>query len=188
MRTVPIVAMEPGLEMGGAMSGVGINSGIGPFAQRGLDETFGFAIGAWRVGKGEEVAQAEALAGIAELMGAIARAVVAHDPLGFNAQGSEVSQGTLEENHGTLVALIRHDLGKGETGSVVDADMDKFPPGPADLVAPVVRDSVTWTDDSPQLFDIEVEQFPWELALVADHRWSGLEGAEPGQAVAAEQP
>ncbi len=32
VRAVPVVAMEPGVEMVGAVGGVGIDGGIGPFA------------------------------------------------------------------------------------------------------------------------------------------------------------
>jgi hypothetical protein len=32
VRAVPVVAMEPGLKVGGAMDGVGVDGGIGPFA------------------------------------------------------------------------------------------------------------------------------------------------------------
>ena len=32
VRPRPVVTMEPGLEMSGAMGGVGVDGGIGPFA------------------------------------------------------------------------------------------------------------------------------------------------------------
>ena len=85
MRAVPVVAMKPGLEMGGAMGRVGVDGRIGPFAQRGLDKAFGFAVGAWSVGAGKKMAQAVALTSGAEEMGTIAGAIIAHDPLSFDA-------------------------------------------------------------------------------------------------------
>lgn len=57
VRSVPVVAIEPRLEMLAPVSGVGISLGVGPFAQRGLDEALGFAIGARGVGTGEEDAE-----------------------------------------------------------------------------------------------------------------------------------
>ncbi len=58
--------------MVGAVGGVRVDGGIGPFAQGGLDEAFGFAIGARSVGASEEVTQTVALHGGTEEMGAIA--------------------------------------------------------------------------------------------------------------------
>ncbi len=152
MGTMPIGAMEPGLEMLGAMGGVGVNGRIGPFAQRGLDEAFGFAIGARSVRACEEVAQTTALAGGLELMGAIARAVIAHETLRFNAQGSKVGQSALHERDRTLVVLLRHDLGKGQPRGIVNTDMDIFPTGAAHRVTPVESHAVAWMDDLGQLF------------------------------------
>jgi hypothetical protein len=152
-----------------------------------LDEAFGFAIGARSVGTGKEVVQAVALGGGTEEMGAIARAVVAHDALSLNAEGSEVSQGAFEEEDGAVLPFIRHDLSEGEAGSVVDADVDELPAGPAHLVTSIVRDAVAGAHDFAQLLDIEVEEFAGMLALVA-HDWrSGLQSAQPSEPVAAEQ-
>ncbi len=41
--------MEPGLELHSPSGGVQVQTGIGPIAQGGLDEAFGFAVGAGRV-------------------------------------------------------------------------------------------------------------------------------------------
>jgi hypothetical protein len=50
--------------------------GLGPLAHGGLDEAFSLAVGARNVGTGEAVLNVELEAGGAELLGAIARAVV----------------------------------------------------------------------------------------------------------------
>jgi hypothetical protein len=95
-----------------------------------LDEAFGFAISAGSVGSGKEVTQAVTLASGAQEMRAIAGAVIAHQGARFDAQRGEVSQSALEEEERTVLAFVRHDLSKGEPGSVVDADMDIFPSRP----------------------------------------------------------
>ena len=46
----PNVAMEPGEQFGGSLIGVLIGLGVGPFAQRGLDEALGLAVGSIRAG------------------------------------------------------------------------------------------------------------------------------------------
>jgi hypothetical protein len=153
-----------------------------------LDEAFGFAIGARSVGSGVEVTQAMTLASGTEEMGAVAGAVIAHEGARFDAEGGEVSQGPLEEKDGAVLSFIGHDLGKGQTGSVIDTDMDIFPASAADLIAPVVSDTVTGPHDAPQLFNIEVKQFARKLALVAHHRRSGIEIAQPREPVTAQEP
>ena len=79
MRTVPIVAVKPSWQLGGAF--LCCKLGISPFAQPGLDESFGLAIGLGRIGLGADVLEPEALAGFAEGKGFVAGAVVRHDTL-----------------------------------------------------------------------------------------------------------
>ena len=54
------------MELGSALLGVFIGDWVGPFAQSGLDEAFGFSVGFWGVGSREDVAQAEGFAGFLE--------------------------------------------------------------------------------------------------------------------------
>jgi hypothetical protein len=61
-------------------------------------------------------------------------------------------------------------------------------PGPADLIAPIVRDTVAGPYDAPQLLNIEVEQLARELALVAHDRRSGFEIPPPRETVTAQEP
>jgi hypothetical protein len=153
-----------------------------------LDEAFGFAIGAWRVGAGKEMAQAVTLTSGTEEMGTITGAVIAHEPLGFDAQRGEVSQGALQEEDRTLFAFTGHDLGKSQAGSVIDADMNELPASAADLIAPIMSDTMTWTHNAAQFLDIEVEQFARELALVAHDRRSGLKIAPAREPMTAQEP
>jgi hypothetical protein len=53
-----------------------LGAGIGPFAQAGLDEAFGFAIGARGVRPGSQMAQVMTGAGLPQHLAAIAVAVV----------------------------------------------------------------------------------------------------------------
>jgi len=93
MRAGEVVVVQPGLEVLVALLGVGPMANVGPLAQSGLDKAFGFAIGAWGVGAGEVVTDAELETGVAELAGAIGRAVVgeqgadADTMLGVESQG-----------------------------------------------------------------------------------------------------
>ena len=57
VRSVPIVAVEPGCEVLGALGGGVVGVGIGPFSQRGLDEAFGLTVGSGREGPGVAMSQ-----------------------------------------------------------------------------------------------------------------------------------
>jgi hypothetical protein len=56
--SVPVIVVEEAREVGGTDGGVGVGAGVSPFAQGGLDEALGLAVGAWGIGAGEEMAQA----------------------------------------------------------------------------------------------------------------------------------
>ena len=59
MGAVPVVAVQPDGQLSLALEGVFVSHRIGPFSQGCLDEAFGFSLGLWRIGTGEDLAQAE---------------------------------------------------------------------------------------------------------------------------------
>ena len=67
--------------------------GVGPFAQSGLDEAFGFAVGLRRVRTSAAVLEAHVLASVAELVGAITAAVVGQQGAHADAVASEEVDG-----------------------------------------------------------------------------------------------
>ena len=66
MWAMPIVAMQPVWQFGRSLVRVLIGASIGPFAKCGLDEALGLAVGLRSVRLGEDLTEAEALAGCAE--------------------------------------------------------------------------------------------------------------------------
>jgi hypothetical protein len=68
-------------------------SGVGPFAQGGLDEAFGFAVGLRRVGASSAVFEAHLETGLAKVMGAIAAAVIGEQGANGDAVASEEVNG-----------------------------------------------------------------------------------------------
>ena len=65
MGSVEVVVVQPGRELLVAFLGVDPVAGIGPFAESGLDQAFGLAVGARGVGASEAVANAELSAPVA---------------------------------------------------------------------------------------------------------------------------
>ena len=127
--------------MSGALLGAGVGAGVSPFSQSGLDEAFGLAVGARRVRAGEAMADAETTASIAEVVRAIARAVVGQQTTDADAERAVVTDGGMQESDGGGSALIGQDLGEGQAGVVVDGDGNELPaaPGLARERSPVTR-------------------------------------------------
>src|SRR6266853_975844 len=113
--------------------GVGVR--VSPFAQRGLDDAFGLAVGLWSVGASEAMLEAEGGDGGAHGVGAVAGAIVGVNALGVDAVLLEEGQGGMEEGDGALRGFIGEELGEGEAGVVVDGDVQIFPAGTADVIA-----------------------------------------------------
>ena len=76
MGSVPIVHVGPFGQVGFALFRGLVGAGIGPFAQGGLDESLGLAVGFRRVGFRSDVFEAEGFAGCGEGFRLIARPVV----------------------------------------------------------------------------------------------------------------
>ena len=91
MRTMPVVVMEPRRHLCVPLLGVLVRAGVDPFAESGLDEAFGFPVGARSVRPSEVMAQSELQASLAKSGGAIAVAVVGEQPANGNAQSGESS-------------------------------------------------------------------------------------------------
>ena len=102
MGSEEVVVVHPGLEVGVAFVGVGPVFCVSPFAQSGLDEAFGLAVGAGCVGTSEAVTDIELGAGLAEVAGAIAGAIVGEQGANLDAVQGVESQGIVQEGAGGL--------------------------------------------------------------------------------------
>ena len=60
---------------------------------------------------------------------------------------------------------------------VVNADVDEIPAGAAALVrtSPIAGDAVADTLETPELFDVDVNDLAWVLALIAAFRLGRLQ-------------
>ena len=110
MRADEVVVVGPGSESEVALVGVGPVRDVGPLAQSGLDEAFGFAVGLRRVRTSASMFEAECVAGLAKVMGAIAAAVVGEQSADGDAMASKKVNGPLEKGNGGA------SLGRGGSG------------------------------------------------------------------------
>ena len=127
MRTMPVVVVKPGDELGMTLLRVWTRAGISPFPESGLDKTFGFSVGARSVRTGEVMAQAEFNDGSAESAGAIAVTVVGEQAADGNAQGGVISDRSVQKGDSGSSREVGQDLDEGNAGVVIDGDMNVLP-------------------------------------------------------------
>ena len=99
------------------------------------------------------MAQALVLQEVTEGMAFIGGSIVAHDALDPDAVASEEGECILEESVCAFLGLVRHDFGIGETGGVIDGDMQRFPANAAlaALAVPVAGDAMADAVDLTEL-------------------------------------
>src|SRR6266536_3540721 len=169
MGSVEVVVGGPGLEVLVAFVGVLPVFGVGPFAQGGLDKSFSFAVGSRCVGPGSVVFDIEAVAGGAELVGAVRASVVGEQsPHADSVAGVEV-EGVAEKADGGFGLLVGQHLSKGEAGVVVDGDVQGLEAGvlmQASAAAIGAQQNLLITGKA---LDIEVQQIAWEGVFVSLH-------------------
>ncbi len=144
-----------------------IGTSVGPLAQGGLDESLGFAIGAWRVDPGEDMPQAPAPASRDERERAKHLSVVGHDAAYPYAQRGIVPRCMVKERRRAGFTLVGEHLGKGDPRTIVNGHERRFPAGAADMIARIAGDAVARALDARQLLAIDVQQLAGSSALVA---------------------
>jgi len=183
---MPVVLMDPGSEMAQAMGGVLIKAGIGPFADGGLDEALGFAIGAWGVDAGADGLDVQLAAGLGEAPRTEAGTVVGHDASNGDVQAQEVSHGLAQEAAGGDSLFVGEQGSEGEAGVVVDGDVKKLPTGAPGFVLGIAGEAMAGLMNTGQLLDVDMEQVAGGGMFVAHDGHSGFEHTDfvelqPGQ-------
>lgn len=181
-----VVVVGPGSQGEVAFLGVGPVSGVGPLAQGGLDEAFGFAVGLRRVRASAAVFEAHLKTNVVKLVGAIAAAVIGEPGANGDAMASEKVNGILEKGDGGVGLLIGEDLSEGQARMVIDGDVQGLPTGMLVLTAaaavPAPRDLL----EAGQALDIEVEKISGKRMLIAHHRGQRMQIAPAAETGAAQ--
>ena len=97
MWSVPVVLVSPWFEVAESFCGGFVSSGVGPFADCGLDEAFCLSVGLRPVKAGAFRGDAKFAAGIAEEICNEAWAVIGEHAPGGDAEALEVSGGLAQE-------------------------------------------------------------------------------------------
>ena len=167
MRTMPVVSVHPRFEVGKTMRGILVDARVGPFADDGLDEAFGFAVGAGRVEAGAFVFDPQVLAASSEEMGAETRAVVGEHAADGDAEASEVIDGLLQESNGGDGLFVGQQGGESDAGVIVDGDEKKLPAHAASFILGIAGDAMARFRNAGELFDVQVQQIAGSGMLVA---------------------
>ena len=124
-----VVVVGPGSEGEVALLGVGPVSGVGPLAQGGLDEAFGFAVGLWGVGASAAVFEAHLETSPTKVVRAVAAAVIGEQGAHGDAVASKEVNRIPEEGDGGFSLLIGKDASEGHARVVVNGDVQGLPAG-----------------------------------------------------------
>jgi len=192
--SMPIVLMQPDRQVLISPIRMGVWPGVGPFAQRGLNESFGLAVGFRRIGPGADVPEAELAASVAEVEGFVAGAVIGHHPAHGDAEALVIGDRVFEEGDGADGFFIRLHLDEGDAGSVVDGDMGELPTEPfaarssTALTGAVAGDPVADAVDAAEFLDVEVDHLAGIGALITPHGFDGIEISHPAQAGSTQDP
>jgi|RhiMetdeSRZDD1v2_1073273.scaffolds.fasta_scaffold328997_2 hypothetical protein len=106
MRANAIVVLEPTRQDAGAIGGAVVRPPVGPFAESGLDEAFGLAVRARRVGSRAAMDYAQSPTRSAKAVGTIGRPVVSQDSPDVNTLGAKPAEGAAQERSGARGALV----------------------------------------------------------------------------------
>jgi hypothetical protein len=167
-----IVMKVVGKEGSSVVAGV-IRTGIGPLAGDGLDEAFGLAVGLRAIGFGEEMLEAEFVAGGGEEFGAIGGAAIGEDLLDFDAVSAIEADSLVQSVQDAGNPFVGEETSEGEAGVVVDGDVETFDAGAWVAEGAITGGADAWASEAAELLDVEVEEVAWGGAFVAQRRRFG---------------
>ena len=167
-----IVMKVVGKEGSSVVAGV-IRTGVGPLASDGLDEAFGLAVGLRAIGFGEEMFEAEFEAGGGEEFGAIGGAAIGEELLDGDAVSGVEAEGLVQSVEDAGGAFVREETSEGESGVVVDGDVETFDAGAWVAEGAITGGADAWAMEATELLDVEVEEFARGGAFVAQRRRFG---------------
>jgi len=187
VRAMEVIVMKVvGKESSSMGTGV-IRTGIGPLAGDGLDEALGLAVGLRAIGFGEEMCEAEFMAGGSEDFGAIGGAAIGEELLDGEAVSGVEAKGQVQSVEDALGAFVREETSEGEAGVIIDGDVETFDAGAWVAEGAITGGAHAGAMEAPELLDVEVEEFAGRGAFVAPRpRFGRIERGEPTEVMTAQ--
>lgn len=159
---------------------------IGPLAQSGLDKAFGFSVGLGRVGSGAAMLNLQAAAGLTELSGAVAAAVIGEQSAHPDAMAGEELPRMVQEGDGGLGLLVGQQLGKSQPGVIVDGDMQRLEAGMFALSAQASIAAQGDLGEAGHALDVQMHKVSGGGVFVAHDGRTGVQVAPTAEAGAAQ--
>ena len=182
-----IVVMEVEREERSALVRGVVRTSISPLASDGLDEAFGLAIGLRAVRFGEEMLEAQLVAGSGEELGAISRAAIGKDALDEDAVILVKGDGLVESGQDAGSFFIGKKAGKSDAGMVINGDVQAFDTSARIAMGTVAGGANAGLEKAAKLFNIKMKQLAWGGAFVTEDRRLGrIEGSQTVEAMALE--
>ncbi len=168
-----VIVMKVVGKEGSSVVARAIRTCIGPLAGDGLDEAFGLAVGLRAIGFGEEMLEAEFVAGGGEEFGAIGGATIGEDLLDFDAVSGVEADRLVQSVQDAGNPFVGEQTSEGEAGVVVDGDVETFDAGAWVTEGAITGGAHAWASEATELLDVEVEKVAWGGAFVAQRRRFG---------------
>ena len=82
----------------------------------------------------------------------------------------------LQKSDGACLAFTLRNLTEGETGVVINKDVDELPTDPPGITqtVPIPCDTMPHTIELAQFFDVDMDHLAGPVALISDHRFGRL--------------
>src|SRR5256712_3156860 len=139
MRSSAIVVLQPAGQHARAIGRRVVGAEIGPFAQQGLDEAFGLAVGARRVRPRATMRQMEGATGRAKAPRQVGRAVVGEHAPDARPARPKPREGAAHKAAHRLRPLVGQQLDVRHARVVIDGDVHELPAGAAGLTPAIPR-------------------------------------------------
>ena len=152
-----------------------------------MDEAFGLAVGLRAIGFGEEMFEAELVAGGGEEFEAIGWAAIGEELLDGDAVSGVEAESLVQSVENAGGAFVRKETSEGEAGVVVDGDVETFDAGAWVAEGAIPGGAHAWAMKAAELLDVEVEEFAGRGAFVAQRwRFGRIEKREAIEVMAAQ--
>ena len=146
VRAMEVIVMKVVRKEGSSVVAGVIRTGVGPLAGDGLDEAFGLAVGLRAIGFGEEMFEAEFVAGGGEEFGAIGGAAIGEELLDGDAVSGVEAEGLVQSVEHAGDAFVREETAKArrEWSSMATWRLSTPAPGLRKERSPVPRTPGRW--------------------------------------------
>jgi hypothetical protein len=104
-----------------------------------------------------------------------------------DAELLEESERSVKEAEGAASGFVWEELSEGNSGMIIDGDVQILPAGAGGVIVAIARNAVAGALDARELFDVEMDEITRPLTLITTQRPRRLQSALASETVAAQQ-